>query len=643
MKKWLRTIIGIVVTLAILLMAFVFSKFSNDYVRRNLKTLHFSNGTSLSRTVIEGAKAVFEIQKSSEKQLQNKLLGISANFDELSDIEQIKQLENLGFSLVILTDLEGDVIYKTEVIDSEIFKWSENFLSISKPVYTGSREEYLFGIDLDFPGNKLPKGISIKRGNRILTVFADTKMEPKIQTGLGYLIRNVASESSISYIVLQNENGLVLASRGVNRVSKFASDDFLQKAIEKDEPMGRFEYYNGHQIYEVVTEFPKMGQFYGVLRIGLSLREYEAVLLAISLPFAVIFLLLFIMIALLVYNIVISRKLRKAEILTSGIIQKTGVIYIETDNNGKILQANETAKILFSEIDEELEKLPDIIGHNKWKKLQSSKDAKIISDVKLGERFMNIIAERLSQDDRYAGYYLMGFDTTELYDLRKRAESLHHLEGLSELTSTIAHDIRNPLNAISIASQKLDMIVDDNPKQKALLKTLNHEIHNLNKMVEEFLSLSAPLSIRKDKTNLSTFIRHLYEFAQMMSDSSNIKIVLFDDFNGYEAEIDREKLTRAIGNIIKNAIEATPEDGEIRISGKRDNESISFSVHNTGNPIPDKIISKLFKPIASRKSSGYGLGLFSAYRIIRTHHGDIDVQSGEDGTIFTIILPEEGR
>lgn len=636
MKK--RLVFIVIALLGTIALASAFAKFSSDYVRRNLRTLHFASGTSLSRTIIEGASSVFEIQRTTEEELLSKLIGISNYFSQLDDISQIKQLEYLGFALVVLTDLDGTVIYETEISDTEVLRWREELSDLMLPLLDGETKEAIFGINLDFPGYKFPKGIAIKRNGRILTVFADTRNIAQIQTGLGHLIRNIASESGINYVVLQNEYGIVMASRGVSRVSRYSTDRFIQNVVERDETRGRFTKYNGQRIYEVVSVFPEMGHFYGVLRVGLSLREYEAVLLAISVPLGIIFFLLLVSIAFILYNVVITRKLKKAEILTSGIKHKFGALYIEAEPNGKLSILNDTAKSVVSDIDTEIKNLCEIIGDKKWEKLKASKDTKIISDIKLGERYLSIISERLDPDDKNSAFYLMGFDTTELYDLKKRAENLHHLEGLSELTATIAHDIRNPLNAISIAAQKLDMLVIDD-KQRSLLDTMNHEIQNLNKMVEEFLSLSAPLSLRKEKVNLSDFLSRLYEFAEIMA--NDVEIAACDQFDNRQAYLDRDKISRAIGNILKNAIEASPKAGIVKLTGKIVDNNISISIINTGTRIPDDVLDKLFKPIASRKNTGYGLGLFSSYRIVRTHQGEIDVRTDDSGTEFVVLLPLE--
>ena len=144
----------------------------------------------------------------------------------------------------------------------------------------------------------------------------------------------------------------------------------------------------------------------------------------------------------------------------------------------------------------------------------------------------------------------------------------------------------------------------NNQPHKELLRIMSREIQNLNKMIEEFLSLSAPLSIRRESTNLSDFLKRQFEFAKILADRRNLELVINDEFDNKKALIDSEKLTRAIGNILKNAIEATPAAGKISLTGVLSEDKIVISIHNSGQAIPEEILPKLFKPVASHKSSG---------------------------------------
>lgn len=101
---------------------------------------------------------------------------------------------------------------------------------------------------------------------------------------------------------------------------------------------------------------------------------------------------------------------------------------------------------------------------------------------------------------------------------------------------------------------------------------------------------------------------------------------------------DEVLLRQSITNLLQNAVEATPDGGTVRISSSM-NESVSISISDTGHGIPENIRDKVFLPFFTTKERGTGLGLSLVHKIIVSHGGDIFLESGENGTTFTIRLP----
>jgi signal transduction histidine kinase len=116
------------------------------------------------------------------------------------------------------------------------------------------------------------------------------------------------------------------------------------------------------------------------------------------------------------------------------------------------------------------------------------------------------------------------------------------------------------------------------------------------------------------------------------------------------AVIDREQMVQSIGNLIKNAVEAMPDGGTLKIRLENENEHVVFQISDTGTGISSEHLDQIFTPFFTTKSlgKGTGLGLASTYGIIKMHKGEITVQtnanplSGPTGTTFRISLPKYG-
>ena len=636
-----KHILFITVSVLLLLMIF-FTRFSIVYVRKNLTSLLFESGTSLSRTVIKGSSELFKLQRLHEENVKERLIYLSSRIESTPTVEMAKNLFLEGYPLVILLDESNNQEYMSPITELHLSEWSELSSEIVASLIDSHNDRYIFGIDPDLPGSDDPGGIAIRKNGKILIVFVEKRSSETHRTGLGYLMRDLAQEQGIEYLVLQNPDGVMIASRGVNKMSSFRNDEALQGVIDRDLSRGRFINYGSRVVYEVISPFPKIGEFWGVLRIGLNLTEYNAVKRALIVPIVIIFVLFFISVLALIYALLLRTKLRISEIVSEGMTNRSGTILFETDSNGIIVEMNREAQHLLNTLGiDEKSDISELISVKNWSFLKRQKSY-TLSGYHIKDRVLNFFTESLSCDSSDdLGFIILADDVTELYNLRKRTEELNHLEGLSELTSTIAHDIRNPLNAISIASQKLDIeISDDQVKNKNLLSTINLEINNLNTMIEEFLTLSRPISIQSDRNSLREFIDSLYDTAAVIATHRGISVIKRIDVGDNEyAEFDKAKLSRALGNIVKNAIEASPQKGEVIISISILNNNIEILVSNMGNKIPDEVLNNLFKPVASTKSKGYGLGLFSAYRIIKNHTGDIAVDSSADKTTFRIVIP----
>jgi signal transduction histidine kinase len=221
-------------------------------------------------------------------------------------------------------------------------------------------------------------------------------------------------------------------------------------------------------------------------------------------------------------------------------------------------------------------------------------------------------------------------------EMERRVHQAERLSALGRLAAGVAHEIRNPLNAISMASQRLQR---DNLQQ--LTGVIRDEIRRLNKIIEEFLSLSRSSKLKFKQQNLTDLLHQIVLLMGEEADSKGIAIHM-DRYNTpFHVSMDSDKLKQALLNIIKNGIESISGNGSIHISlSPEDKKWVRIRITDTGTGLNSIEIKHIFDPDYTTKEKGLGLGLPLAHEIIRGHGGVIQVNSRPgEGTTFQITLP----
>ncbi len=231
--------------------------------------------------------------------------------------------------------------------------------------------------------------------------------------------------------------------------------------------------------------------------------------------------------------------------------------------------------------------------------------------------------------------------------LEKRLYEAEHLSRVGQLASGIAHEIRNPLNYISLAidhlkTEMLPRCGDKYDELQDLTDKIKEEVRRANYMVLNFMNYGRPLKLRRTLTPYRKILAGLLPTLRGKLDEQQVAIeeVIPPDLPPVWA--DPELLRNAIINFITNAAQAMPEGGTVTLGAALDQERqqicLTFSDHGGG--ICQEDLSKIFQPYFTTKDVGIGLGLAITERIIKEHGGDILVESQPGhGTTFTVRLP----
>jgi len=247
----------------------------------------------------------------------------------------------------------------------------------------------------------------------------------------------------------------------------------------------------------------------------------------------------------------------------------------------------------------------------------------------------------LSPENQQLGYILSFQDLTEI---RKREEELQVKEkmaAIGQVAAGLAHEIRNPLGALSGSIQVLESELQLSSQQSRLLGIILRECNRLNKTVADFLTYAGPSPLRLQNTDLQSLIRDTVALfsnsPDISSDAYRIE-VHFDD--KIECMADADQLRQAVWNILQNAVRAMPKGGKIEIRGTTSEQAVRLRISDQGVGMSAEERKKIFQPFHTSFPGGVGLGMAIVYQIVQQHQGQIAIESRVNrGTTIEITLP----
>ncbi|KAM3098224.1 sensor histidine kinase [Phormidesmis sp. 146-12] len=214
------------------------------------------------------------------------------------------------------------------------------------------------------------------------------------------------------------------------------------------------------------------------------------------------------------------------------------------------------------------------------------------------------------------------------------------LAEIGEFTSSIVHEIRNPLTTIDMglnhAKKKLSSATD----QQRLALALN-ESQRLKHLLNEILLYAKPQVLKLSKLNISAFLTELLIDLGEMPEAAERSVELTHLPPDIYVLADVNKLKQVFINLVRNAFEAIHPGEKVscEIVGSSHSEQVCLNIHNNGDPIPPEILLQLTTPFCSTKPSGTGLGLAIVKRIVTAHGGELTINSSTAGITVSVQLP----
>jgi signal transduction histidine kinase len=232
-------------------------------------------------------------------------------------------------------------------------------------------------------------------------------------------------------------------------------------------------------------------------------------------------------------------------------------------------------------------------------------------------------------------------DTTIRAELEDQLDVATRLAAIGRLTSGVAHEVKNPLNAMILQVEILkSKLAAESHTVEPQLEILSSEIRRLDRVVKTFLDFTRPVELRFVSTDIAALVREVVSLAEPQAKQNNVRLVIEPDGATATARVDRDLMKQALLNLVLNGCQAMPSGGELRVRVQPQPGRLELEIADQGTGIPEAIRPRIFTLFYTTKPGGTGVGLAMTSRIVQLHNGSIDFASEENrGTTFRVVLP----
>lgn len=272
------------------------------------------------------------------------------------------------------------------------------------------------------------------------------------------------------------------------------------------------------------------------------------------------------------------------------------------------------------------------------------------------------ISPSVDEEGQKGGAALILNDLTSARARQERDAQERQIASLATLTAGVAHDIKNPLNSLSIHAQLLnrsigELLAKQSARQRKTTsrigescEAIGQEVERLRKCVDDFIDAARPRTPTLAPNDLNSIVRAVANMARHEFEAMHIDLETFLDGDLPALMVDEKLLQHALRNLLRNAAEAVKAarnpigQRQVVMRTYLQDDSVVLEVRDNGCGISKTDLPKVFEPYFTTKFNGSGLGLMAVGRIAREHGGQIAVNSSEDeGTTFTLELPMTTR
>lgn len=659
----------LIISILLLPTLFISALFELSHTRHEIQHIMEEEATTLVEAIsVSGANAIYSIQEI-EALIEEKLLSTARLIGRLDYHTTLtgKTLSNIAdenvMNNIYLLDSKGRMIATSHPDpagqDSLYFRPRADFQNL----LDGNLERLVIGYTNGQDTSTKLYAVAVKRsrgGAIVVDIGADEILEFKKSIGIGRLMQDISDYQGIEYIVLQDLRGIILASSGITRMKSIESDPFLKTAYTENSKAFRMLQLDDRDVFEFVQPFILYGDPVGLFRIGIKTDHLKLADSRIRRRLIIMSIItgLFIITAvnLLTMNQnyrIVQTAYQRIQTYSKNILENMTDAVIAIDKDRCITIFNCAASKLFKiPAEKVLEKQCEtVLPVDIAPLIQTLETGQTVDDE---EKTIHLENRRLitsintsilkNEKGQIDSAFAVIKDLTEKHALEENLHRQEKMTAMGQLASGVAHEIRNPLNAIGMISQRLDKEFEPNSDSEEfheLTKIISAESQRINTIIQQFLQFARPAKLNLEEANLNELIESTVLLLKSQAEQQNVEISA-NLQTVPQTSLDKNQIKQALLNLMRNSLEAMPENGriEIRNSLTEFKNEILIEISDTGEGINPETLPKIFNLYFTTKSKGTGLGLSLVHQIISQHNGRMEVESEVGkGTTFYVFLP----
>ena len=661
-----KAVISISILIAVVML--ISSYIELNQSKKEIFQLLYEHSSTLLESVVQSSSNTLNSSFEIEDLIADRLLDNARMIRRLDAVkslskdELIKISEENNLFRINIFDPKGNRILSNRVPEPGHIHGEENINRYDelKPILNKETNELIIGLKNAEFSDEERFAVAVarekSRGAIVVNMDANEFLEFRKKIGIGIILQQMSAHHGIEYVILQDTIGILAASEKIDTVESIVDSDFLLPALTSDSVFSRVTRHNNADVYEVVKRFTLDDELIGIYRLGVSLEDIRNVedrmlrrLIIISLILAAITIIVLSIIFTSQNLKTISVEYEKFKSLTSSVLENMSEAVIVIDDKNDIILFNKSAEKLFGK------NAIEIIGN----RLQNLLDGilNFLSELKDETHQTIEKAIKINEDTKHLSFTLTTLndpttnerkrtivikDLTETRRLEEDAKRNEKLSAMGELASGVAHEIRNPINAIGMIAQRLnkEFIPKENEKEYSdITHLLRNEVNRINKIITQFLSYAKPIEINLKPVEMNSFLNEVYKLFEPQAKQKSVSFILKEGDN-FNVNIDADLIKQAVLNIVGNAFDAVNENGYVTINYYKLKKHFVIEVSDNGKGMNPEQQRKIFDLYYTTKKDGNGLGLSITQKIIAQHKGSITLDSAlNKGTTFKIILP----
>ena len=630
--------------------------------RDTMLELIAEKGRIVANQIEQGAVLAMRAMKEAEENLASRLLTVARTVARMEEGRELGHpvlaalaAEN-GIEALHLVSPTGRIQASSRPSEHFLNRPPPDYLMLYPTLFSGEHTESILGLHYSPVGGKARFAVGVRRrggGAVICSIDAKVLLDLRKTFGLGRLIQDVGEVHGMSYVMIQDEEGILTATRNVSGAKRILDDPFLSALWRGGGYATRTLPFQGHDVFEVVKTVSSDGERLGLLRVAFDLHEIRALerksRRRMMMTIAVLSLLGMIALnAVVIYqNMNLAVRARDEVSTFSGAVlsgMADGVLVVSED--GTVALANDVARSMFGK---QIDLVPQGLKPLVEEAIRESRPTVHGLEIKGGDgkqRYLTLSASRVRVPGEEAPYTVIILrDVTEERRLRDQIERSERITALGRLAAAVAHEVRNPLNAIGMTAQRLR--AEFEPREGAeeyrrFLDVIRSEIGRLDDIITQFLRFAAEPQIDLRTEDVGELVDSVITQEAGQAAARGVRLTS-DVAAGRKALIDGRQMRQVLLNLISNAIESMEGGGEVTIAAGQQDAWVEIVVEDDGPGMSPEELEQALELHFTTKDKGTGLGLPISQRIVERHGGILSLESRKGvGTKATIRIPQGG-